>query len=393
MFQNKKILLGVTGSIAAYKAPELMRSLQKKGAFATAMATKAAREFVSERTLQILGNWGCECSTHPLNHVKLAAEADLLLVAPASANTIAKMAQGLADEPLLQTYLSFTGPVIVAPAMESNMWRHPATQSNLRILQERGVYIVEPERGFLASGAEGLGRLAEFDRIHEAIASAFSPQDYLGLTVLVTAGPTLEPIDPVRFLSNRSSGKMGIALARALAMRGALVKLVHGPLSIPVPKSLEAYPVENASSMQERVLALSNQCQIAILCAAVADYGPAVYSAQKIKKNLSEKYSLALIPNSDILKTLGHQTNRPFLVGFAAESSSLEGYAQEKLRGKNCDLICANRIGQEDFGIGSNLNEVSIYNRAGLVCALEKQDKNAVANRILDVILTEQKNV
>lgn len=381
---NKKIILGISASIAAYKSLDLIRLLQKNGALVQAIPSDNAHDFVTQLSLDALTK---SIPSNPIKHIGYAYGNDLILVAPATANMIAKMAHGFANELLLQTYLSFKGPVLVAPAMESHLWEHPATQANIEILKQRGVQIIEPESGELASGHFGMGRLAELETILEHVFIALSPKDYQGQKVLLTAGPTLEELDPVRYLSNYSSGKMGVALARALMRRGADVSLIHGPLQVAIPKNIRAYPIKTAEQMLRLALELAPKSDLAILCAAVADFRPAEKNREKIK---TKNYSLALIENPDILKTLGHQSIRPFLVGFAAESSDLEKNAHQKCHSKKCDLICANLVGNEDSGFGSDRNQISIFNRNGFVCALEKQDKNVIADRILDVILTEK---
>ncbi len=392
LLSNKKILLGISASIAAYKSLELIRLLQKNGAVVRAIPTQKALDFVTQLSLDTLLRTSCFGGHGPIQHIEQAYAADIMLIAPATANLIAKMAFGFADELLLQTYLSFKGPVCVAPAMETHMWEHPATQANVEILKQRGVQIVSPETGELASGRSGIGRLADLETILEQVCTTLSPQDFRGQKVLLTAGPTIEELDPVRYLSNYSSGKMGVALARALARRGAEVSLIHGPACAKAPagRPIRTYPVKSAEQMLGLALEIAPKSDVAILCAAVADYRPKDRNREKIKKNGSENYSLALIENPDILKTLGQQSNRPFLVGFAAESSDLDKNAHKKILSKNCDLICANLVGSDDSGFGSDMNQISIFNRNGFVCALEKQDKNVIADRILDVLLTEQ---
>lgn len=381
---DKKVLLGISASIAAYKGLDLIRLLRKHGANVRAIPTKNALEFVTQLSIDAL----CQSqASDPIEHVGHAYETDLMLIAPATADLIAKMAHGFADELLLLTYLSYKGPVLVAPAMETHMWEHPATQANIKILKQRGVQIINPESGELASGRSGVGRLAELETILEHVFSALSPQDFKGQQVLLTAGPTIEELDPVRYLSNYSSGKMGVALARALARRGAQVSLVHGPLQVQVPKNIKAYLIKTAEQMLGLAVEIAQKSDLAILCAAVADFRPSEKKDQKIK---SKNYSLALIENPDILKTLGQQSDRPFLVGFAAESLDLDRNALKKVHSKNCDLICANLVGSDDSGFGSDMNQISIFNRNGFVCALEKQDKNAIADHILNVILMEK---
>jgi phosphopantothenoylcysteine decarboxylase/phosphopantothenate--cysteine ligase len=390
MLQNKTVLLGISASIAAYKSLDLIRLLRKNSATVRGIPTRNALEFVTQLSIDTLCG---QSRGDGILHSERAYEADVMLIAPATADLIAKMAHGFADELLLQTYLSYKGPVLVAPAMETHMWEHPATQANIQILKQRGVQIIDPESGELASGRLGIGRLAEVDTLLEHVLKALSPRDFVGQKVMLTAGPTLEELDPVRYISNYSTGKMGVALARALWRRGAEVTLIHGPLQVPVPKLVKGYAIKTADQMLELALEISPKSHIAILCAAVADYRPATRQKEKIKKPTSkagEGYPLALLENPDILKTLGQQSVRPFLVGFAAESSDLDRNAEQKRHNKNCDLICANLVGSDGSGFGSDQNQISIFNRNGFVCALEKQDKNVIADRILDVILTEK---
>ena len=392
MLQNRKITLGISAGIAAYKSLDLIRLLRKNGAEVRPIPTQRALEFVTQLSLDTLSKSPLTplFQRGEIEHIAQAYESDLFLIAPATADLIAKMAHGFADELLLQTYLSFQGPVLVAPAMETHMWEHAATQANIQILKQRGVQIINPELGELASGRVGVGRLADLETILEYVFAALSPQDFKGQKVLLTAGPTIEELDPVRYLTNYSSGKMGVALARALTHRGAEVSLVHGSVQVAIPKTIKTYPIKTAREMLGLVLEMAPKSELAILCAAVADFRPMQREGEKIKKGGGSNYSLALFENPDILAQLGQQSNRPFLVGFAAESSDLDHYAQQKCRSKNCDLICANLVGSEDSGFIADHNQISIFNRNGFVCALEKQDKNVIAHRILDVILTEK---
>ncbi len=376
------ILLGITGSIAAYKSLDLIRQLQTHGHEVHAIPTRSALDFVTPLSLETL--CGAQ-ATQGIQHIELAYSAKALLIAPATANTIAKMAHGLADNLLLETYLSFRGPVLVAPAMETNMWQHPATQSNLAILREHAVMILDPEAGLLASGRSGTGRMASLERIVHEVNAALSPKDFASKRVLVTAGPTREYLDPVRYLSNASSGKMGIELVRELAYRGAKVTLVHGPLEVPIPAlpNIRSIAITTARDMLGQCLEYAPKSDIAILCAAVADYQPINYSTSKLKKSNSEKIEFEL--NPDILATLGAQPNKPFLVGFAAETDNLETNAIDKCKRKNCDLICANHAS----AIGEDTNQVSIYNPQGLVKELEPGSKASVARLILDTMVKQ----
>ena len=388
----KHITIGIGGGISAYRTLELIRLLKKSGASVTVAPTKAALHFVTELSLETLSQSACLC--HPLqtnngqiSHIEEAYRTDLMVIAPATCDLIAKMAHGFADEILLQTLLSFQGPVLIAPAMETHMWQHPATQANIEILQNRGIQIIGPDSGDLASGRQGPGRMASVDAIFEHILAMLTPKDLAGIQALVTAGPTVESLDPVRFLSNHSSGKMGVALAKALAQRGAMVHLVHGPMSVTPPRlaNIRTYPVRSANDMLGQVLELSPRTQLAICCAAVADYRPTQVVQEKIKKS-QENVTLSLVKNPDILKALGQLSPKPFLVGFAAETSDLEKNAWQKCLEKNCDLLCANLITKANPVFGTDENQILVFDQKGLILHIENQSKDRVAHLILDTV-------
>ncbi len=392
------VLLGVGGGIAAYKAAELARLMQDAGFAVQVVMTGAAREFVRPLTFAALtgrkpatdlfpSNEGEQALSSAIEHIRLALDNEIMVVAPATADLMAKFAHGLADDLLTTVYLAFTGQVILAPAMNSNMWQHPATQSNLELLRQRGHHIIEPEEGHLACGMQGPGRLAHPARIAECVTRLASrDHDYAGETVLVTAGPTQEPLDPVRFISNRSSGKMGYAIAEAAARRGARVLLVSGPVSLTAPRGVELHSVRTAEEMRSTVLGLLPQASIVIKAAAVADYHLEDVPKEKVKKTGSGM-SLELTPTPDILAELGRAKGGRFLVGFAAETGDLEAEAKRKLQSKNCDMVVGNLVGQEGTGFEAEENEVILAGRTGEVQRLARAPKRQVAGLILDRVL------
>jgi phosphopantothenoylcysteine decarboxylase/phosphopantothenate--cysteine ligase len=321
-----------------------------------------------------------------VEHIGVAKENDILVVAPATANILSKFAHGAADDFLSTLYLAFTGPVVLAPAMNDAMWMHPATQSNLAVLRARGHVIVEPDEGFLACGTVGPGRLAEVEKI--VAAAADSPHDLEGETILITAGPTQEPLDPVRYISNRSSGKMGYALAEASAARGAKVLLVSGPVALPCPPGVERAMIRTAEEMRDAVLARLEPATIIIKCAAVADFRVSSVPQQKIKKTAA-RLSLELDPTPDILAELGRKKGDRLLVGFAAETENLKQEAKRKMQVKNCDMVVANLVGESaDTGFESDSNEVLIALRSGEFVEIPRASKREVAQKILDQILS-----
>jgi len=388
---GRRVLLGVGGSIAAYRALDVVRALRARGASVRVAPTKAALEFVGALSFEALSGErllgrSLEIDDGKIPHVEEGYAADLVVVAPASADLLAKIAHGFADEGILATLLSYQGPLVVAPAMETRMWEHPATRANVATLVERGAILVGPDEGPLASGREGRGRLAPFDAIVEAILAALAPKDLLAKRVVVTAGPTVEDIDPVRFLSNRSSGKMGVAIARAAAQRGAHVTLVHGPLSVEIPRvaGLVARPIRSAGELKDAVFAeVARGVDAAILSAAVADFRPAVVAQKKIKKGDDARMAIDLVRTEDTLASLGARAERPFVVGFAAETNDVIANAQKKLAKKKCDLIVANDVSAPGIGFGSDENRVTLVGRDSAE-DLPRLAKDAVADRILD---------
>lgn len=400
MLQGKKILLGVTGSIAAYKSLLLVRLLVREGAFVRVIETPAAQDFVTPLSLATL-------SKNPVltdlfagdtwaNHVELGRWADVFVIAPLSCNTLAKMAAGICDNLLMATYLSAVCPVLTAPAMDEDMWRHPATQANLQRLQTFGNRIIPVEKGELASGLFGDGRMAEPETILEYIRAIVAERDdgpgetgsLTGKKALVTAGPTYEAIDPVRFIGNYSSGKMGIAIAEDLAKRGATVHLVLGPSSQTVADTgITLHRVTSAEEMYNVCVGQFADVDIAILSAAVADYTPTVRAPEKIKK-ADDKLVLELTRTKDILKTLGGLKKQgQILVGFALETSDGRSYALGKLQSKNADLIVLNSLGDEGAGFGFDTNKITIFGKDGSERSFERKPKQQVAKDIVDTII------
>ena len=396
-----KIALGVSGGIAAYKAAEIVRHLQERGIQVQVIMTAAAQEFVRPLTFAALSGekvitsmFGSAAEQPNLEsaveHIAVAQSIDCLLVAPATADTIAKFAQGIASDFLSTLYLAATAPVVIAPAMNVNMWQHPATQANLEVLRSRGVHVVEPCSGYLACGMVGAGRLAEPEEIVAATLQRMGvTQDLAGETVLITAGPTHEPIDPVRYLGNRSSGKMGFALAEAALRRGAKVVLVSGPTALQPPSAAETIFVETAQQMRTAVLDRWEQASLIIMAAAVADYHVKNVSQAKIKR--TGAMELQLEPNPDILADLGslrqasgRQT--PMLIGFAAETENVLENARAKLAKKQVDAVVVNDVSRADIGFNSDSNEVSIVS-ASEVLRLAKASKLDVAKQILEAAL------
>ncbi len=392
------MVLGVAGGIAAYKAAELCRVLIQRGFVVQVVMTSAAEQFIRPLTFAALtgrkvitGLFSSSTSEDTLSsaveHIGVAQENDLLVVAPATADLLAKFAHGLADDFLTTMYLAFTGPVVLAPAMNTNMWMHAATQANLETLRTRGHKIVEPDDGFLACGMVGPGRLAEPEKIADAVAAELNRRrDLEGEVVLITAGPTQEPLDPVRFISNRSSGKMGYALAEAARERGAQVILVSGPVNLAAPRGVALVPVRTANEMRTRVFEHLARATIVIKAAAVADFHLASVPQQKVKKTAA-RLSLELDPTPDILAELGRNKQDWLLIGFAAETENLEREARRKLETKNCDMIVANLVGGADVGFESDQNEVALALRTGEFVRLPRASKRELADQILDQAL------
>ena len=399
-----KIALGVTGGVAAYKAAELVRCLQQEKLDVQVVMTRAAQEFITPLTFAALTGkkvitemFGAEGAApanveSAIEHIAVAQRIDLLLVAPATADSLAHFAQGIADDFLSTLYLATKAPVIVAPAMNVNMWEHPATQENLAKLRARGVYVVDPDEGYLACGMTGAGRLAATEAIVAKVCAVLGLRhDLDGRTVLVTAGPTREDIDPVRFLTNRSSGKMGYALAEAAARRGAHVILVSGPTDLPVPESVDWVPVRTTEEMRNAVRERATDADVVIMAAAVSDYRAAVPRAHKVKRG-DESLVLELEPTPDILAELGHEKASRILVGFAAETERMAENARDKLARKGADMIVANDVTQEGAGFDTDTNIVTLFLRDGREIPLPKLSKFDVANRILDHILEFRKS-
>jgi phosphopantothenoylcysteine decarboxylase / phosphopantothenate---cysteine ligase len=386
-----KILLGVGGGIAAYKAAELARVLMDAGHEVQVIMTAAAQEFVRPLTFAALT--GRKVLTDlfaiesAIEHIAVAQEHELLVIAPATADLMAKLGQGLADDFLSTLYLAFTGPVVLAPAMNVNMWEHVATQKNAEMLRQRGHRIVGPDEGFLACGMTGAGRLADPVTIAEAVEREIQRRrDLEGETVLVTAGPTQEPLDPVRYITNRSSGKMGYALAEAAAGRGAHVVLISGPVHLPAPRGVTVVPVCTAREMRDQVFAHLDPAGIVIKAAAVADFHLARVPDQKMKKTAA-RISLELDPTPDILSELGRTKGDRLLVGFAAETQNLQQEARRKMESKNCDMVVGNLVGGSETGFESDQNEVVLVLRTGEVIPVSRASKREIADRIFDELL------
>lgn len=390
--KDKKIILGVCGGIAAYKAAELVRLFVKAGAEVYVVMTDSARQFVTPLTFQTLsGNpvhWELFnlIQEREIGHISLADRADLMVVAPATANMIGKVAAGIADDLLTTTIMATKAPLLFVPAMNSNMWENPIYRNNQRNLQEYGYYFMEPEVGMLACGWEGKGKLPAPEAIFFEARRLLTTSDLTGETLLVTAGPTREELDPVRFVSNYSSGKMGYAIAQAAADRGATVHLISGPTALPAPHGVELHSVVSACQMQQKVMELAPAATIVVKAAAVADYRPVFRSAQKIKKSGEDRVCLEMERNPDILRELGALSGRRLLVGFAAETEALQENAQHKLREKNLDLIVANDVTREGAGFDVDTNIVRLFYREGLVEDLPKMTKEELAGILLDRI-------
>jgi phosphopantothenoylcysteine decarboxylase / phosphopantothenate---cysteine ligase len=388
---GRELILGVTGSIAAYKAVYLLRELTRQGARVTVCLSEHARQFVGPLTFRtlsgrpVLTDLFDPQSDAAVEHVALAERAAAVLVAPATANLLAKAAQGIADDFLTTLLLAARCPVVMAPAMDGGMWDHPAVTANVATLRARGVTVLEPDAGALASGLSARGRLPEVDAIVEALLGALTPvRDLAGERVLVTAGPTREPIDPVRYISNRSSGRMGYALAAAAARRGAEVTLVSGPTAL-TPPAVTFVPVQTAEEMREAVLQHAGRASIVIKAAAVADYRVGRPAEQKIKGK--RDLTLDLTPNPDILAEVAARAGHAFIVGFAAETNDVVANAQAKLTAKGIDLLVANDVSRRDIGFDAEDNEVLLIDRWGGNRPLPRMPKTAVADAILDALL------
>ena len=391
MLQSKHILLGITGGIAAYKICTLIRNFKKSGAEIKVIATPNALNFVTKLTLQNLSqsevyveefdvkNWKPE-------HISLADWADIMLIAPATANTISKIAQGIADNLLTSVACAFSKKMIVAPAMNVNMWNNDAVQNNLKILQKRGIEILEPESGFLACGYMGKGRLCSLDKIYNAVEEALNYSQMLkGQKVVITAGGTIEEIDPVRYISNYSSGKMGLALAKSAQSMGAeVVFITTKDFDVPFKKIL----VKSAQDMQNAINEEFDTANYIIMAAAVADYRVKEYSEQKIKKGDNDSITLELVKNPDILAELCKNKTSQTIVGFCAESENLMENAKAKIEKKGCDYLIANDISRKDIGFNSEENEVTVLSQNGAIKKISKAPKSIIARKILECIST-----
>ncbi|SFE14416.1 phosphopantothenoylcysteine decarboxylase / phosphopantothenate--cysteine ligase [Paenibacillus algorifonticola] len=391
MLTNKTIILGITGGIAAYKAATLCSRLVQAGAKVHVIMTESAARFITPLTLQTLSRNPVHIDTFDerdpavVSHIHLADHADLIVVAPATANAIGKMANGLADDMLSTTLLAATSPVLVAPAMNVHMYEHPAVAQNLQTLVDRGVMFVDPGEGQLACGYVAKGRLAEPEEIVHAIEEWFSRSRKLaGKHVLVTAGGTMERLDPVRYLTNDSSGKMGFAIAEAALLMGAEVTVVAGRTTVEPPAGVKLVQIESAQQMLEAVTAHFETADIVVKAAAVADYRPARQQEQKLKKT-GETLTLELERTTDILQLLGERKTHQLLVGFAAETQQIAHYAMDKLTRKNCDLIVANDVSAEGAGFNGDTNIVQLYGKEGLIQELPLLSKRETASRILEV--------
>ncbi len=398
--RSPRVLLGVSGGIAAYKAPELVRRLRDAGFEVTCALTPSASHFVSPLSLEVV-------SGHPVRgeeyfeprgtgveeHITLGEWADAVLLAPCTADLLAQMAQGLAPNFLTTTLLAWDGPLIVAPAMHPRMWNHSATQHNVATLRQRGVRVVGPDRGPLASGEEGVGRLVDPPALVAALREALRAQSaddrWRGRRVLVTAGPTREPIDTVRYLGNRSSGRMGFALAAAAARRGAKVTLVSGPVTLETPLGVDHVAVQTALEMEEAVRAAGEDAEVVFMTAAVADYRPAHPAERKLKKGVDGLDSIALVENPDILAGLAERrgrAKRPILVGFGAETEALVDHGRRKLARKGCDYLVVNDVSRTDIGFGTIDNEVTVLTAEGGLHEFDRQSKEDLAGDLLDLV-------
>jgi len=391
-FKNRKILIGITGGIAAYKIPQLVRILKKEGAEVQIVLSESAKNFVTPQTLSVLsekpalsdffksnqGDWN--------NHVHLGLWADLILIAPAGANTLAKMTHGICDNLLMSVILSARCPIFVAPAMDLDMWIHPSTQTNIQTLVDRGVHLIDPEEGSLASGLEGKGRMAEPEKIAQFLSAHLGPKPnyFLGKRVLVSAGGTQEAIDPVRYIGNHSSGKMGFAIAEQLIELGADVELVYGAVTIAPPANCHSYQTLSAKAMKAKCDEIFPTCDVLIMAAAVADYHTVDVASEKIKKS-DDTLTLTLAKNPDILKSLSEtKKEHQVLIGFALETEKEEFHALEKLQKKNLDCIVLNSLKNPNAGFAVDTNEVTLYCKDGEQFHIPTQQKDQVAAALLN---------
>lgn len=393
---SKNVVLGVSGGIAAYKALEIVSQLKKKNIEVNVIMTKNATEFVTPLSFQSLSQNAVavdtfnEIKAYEIQHISLAEKADVMLIAPATANIIGKVANGIADDMLSTTIMATKAKVIFAPAMNTNMYENPIVQDNIKKLKNYGYDFIEPDYGRLACGAIGQGKLADPSVIVDKVmCELYEKKDLTGKKVIVTAGPTIAPMDPVRFITNRSTGKMGYAIAKEARNRGAEVTLISGPTNLEKPRGIDIVKVSTNEEMKNELLKRFNEVDIVIKSAAVADYKPKTYSEQKIKKKEGD-FNLALTRDSDILLALGKLKSNQILVGFAAESQNLEENAKGKLERKNLDYVVANDITSSDTGFGTEDNRVIIISRDGTKIELEKMSKEKIAGNLFDIILEKR---
>ena len=389
---SRRVLLGITGGVAAYKSAHLARLLTAAGAEVTVVMTESATRFVGPDTFAALTGRPVHTSLWErpgeVLHIRLAHEADLAIVAPATANLLAKLAHGLADDLLTSTLLEYAGPLVIAPAMHTGMWEHPATRGNVETLEGRGVTFVGPVEGALAHGDSGVGRFAEPEIIAAealAVLDGAAAGSMIGRTVVVTAGPTYEPIDPVRFIGNHSSGKMGVAVAAEAVRRGATVHLILGPGTVAPPAGAQVVRITTAEQMREAVMRYADDADAIVMAAAVADFRPKDAATGKLKKDDGTP-EVALEPTPDILAELGERPRRPYLVGFAAETSDVEAHGRAKLARKHADLLVANEVGREGTGFGSETNHAAVVSVNGDDIALRDWTKRELASVIVDRI-------
>jgi phosphopantothenoylcysteine decarboxylase/phosphopantothenate--cysteine ligase len=387
VLKNKKILLGVTGSVAAYKSVELARRLTGEGASVHVIMTDAATKFVTPLCFEVASRNKVytDAFQDPLSHITLTSDADLMVVAPATANIIGKFAHGIADDMLSTSFLSFSGKVVIAPAMNWRMYENPVFRENLRSLVALGVLQIGPEKGSLACGEDAVGRMSDLQDVIEGIHSALGPKDFSGKRIMVTAGPTREYIDPVRFLSNRSSGKMGYAIARAALRRGADVVLISGPSQLHAPSRAGLVIVETAAEMRNAVLKNLRGVHALIMAAAVSDFSPGAIREKKIDK--SRQLTLKLSKTPDIISEIGAMKKRPFLIGFAAETGADLRRARKKLVEKGADMIVFNNVTSPGSGFDVDTNEVTLIERGGEASSFPLMSKDAVADLLLDRIV------
>ncbi len=387
----KQVLLGITGGIAAYKAAELARLFIKGGAAVQVVMTPAATRFITPLTLQTLTGKPVFCDMFTehseawIPHIELLDGVDLLVIAPATANTVAKMAAGIADNLLTTLYLAAVCPVVIVPSMNVNMFAHPTVTGNLDQLRAAGCRVMDPGSGELACGVYGKGRMPEPADIFNYALQGFRAHDFKDINVIVTAGPTREPLDPVRYISNPSTGLMGYAVARALQERGAKVTLISGPTALKVPPAVTLVPVTTAGEMHQAVIDRFAQCRLVIKAAAVSDFRPTLCSGQKVKKS-DAALTLNLTPTADILMELGRRKKNQVLVGFAAETENVLENARDKLNRKNLDLIVVNDLAEKGAGFASSTNRVTLIDRSGAVEELPLMEKEELAHRLLDRI-------